>query len=69
LQSDYDGLFFGMTREDRQLNSLLQLEFRDVWTNGLTLAPRLRFVGNKSDVALYEYDRTEVGLLIRWAPK
>jgi len=51
------------------LNSLLQLEFRDVWTNGLTLAPRLRFVGNKSDVALYEYDRTEIGLLIRWAPK
>ncbi len=69
LQSDYDGLFFGMIREDRQLNSLLQLEFRDVWTDGLTLAPRLRFVGNESDVALYDYDRTEVGLLIRWAPK
>jgi hypothetical protein len=69
LQSDYDGLFFGMTREDTQLNAVLQLEFRDVWTDGLTLAPRLRFVGNDSDVALYEYDRTEVGLLIRWAPK
>ncbi len=69
LQSDYDGLFFGMTREDTQLNAVLQLEFRDVWTDGLTLAPRLRFVGNESDVALYDYDRTEVGLLIRWAPK
>ena len=69
LQSDYDGLFFGMTRLDTQVNALLQFEFRDVWTNGLTLAPRLRFIGNKSDVALYEYERAEVGLLIRWAPK
>ena len=69
LQSDYDGLFFGMTRLDTQVNALLQFEFRDVWTNGLTLAPRLRFIGNKSDVSLYEYDRAEVGLLIRWAPK
>jgi tetratricopeptide (TPR) repeat protein len=69
LQSDYDGLFFGMAREDTQFNALLQLEFRDVWTDGLTLAPRLRLIDNESDVALYDYDRAEVGLLIRWAPK
>jgi len=69
LQSDYDGLFFGMAREDTQFNALLQLEFRNVWTDGLTLAPRLRLIDNESDVALYDYDRAEVGLLIRWAPK
>jgi hypothetical protein len=69
LSSDYDGLFFGMAREDRQTTSLLQFEFHDVWTNGLTLAPRLRYVDSKSDVDLYNYNRTEFGLMIRWAPK
>jgi hypothetical protein len=69
LTSDYDGLFFGSAREDRQMSSLLQFEFRDVFMNGLTLAPRLRYVDNDSDVDLYTYNRTEVGLMIRWAPK
>jgi tetratricopeptide (TPR) repeat protein len=69
LTSDYDGLFFGGAREDQQLSSLLQFEFRDVFTNGLTLAPRLRYVDNDSDVELYTYNRTEVGLMIRWAPR
>ncbi len=69
LTSDYDGLFFGGAREDRQITTLLQFEFRDVWTNGLTLAPRLRYVDNDSDVELYTYNRTEVGLMIRWAPQ
>jgi tetratricopeptide (TPR) repeat protein len=69
LNSDYDGLFFGAAREDQQTTFLLQLELRDVWTDGLTLAPRLRYIDNESDVALYTYDRTELGLMIRWAPQ
>lgn len=69
LSSDYDGLFFGTSREDRQINSLLQIEFHDVWTKGLTLAPRLRYIDNESDLDLYTYERTELGLMIRWAPK
>jgi tetratricopeptide (TPR) repeat protein len=69
LSSDYDGLFFGAPREDQQLTSFLQIEFHDVWTNGLTLAPRLRYIDNESDVDLYTYDRTEFGLMIRWAPQ
>jgi len=69
LTSDYDGLFFGAPREDRQTMSLLQFEFHDVWTNGLTLAPRLRYIDNESDIDLYTYNRTEFGLMIRWAPK
>ena len=67
LKSDYDGMFFGSSREDDQTSASLQLEFRDVLTDGLTIAPRLRYIDNESDVALYEYDRTEIGLLIRWA--
>lgn len=69
LTSDYDGLFFGVPREDTQLTSMLQFEFRDVFTEGLTLAPRVRYVDNDSDVALYDYDRTEIGVLIRWMPR
>jgi tetratricopeptide (TPR) repeat protein len=69
LSSDYDGLFFGSRRKDTQLNSVLQFEFRDVITNGLTIAPRVRYIDNDSDVALYDWDRTEVGLLIRWEPR
>lgn len=69
LTSDYDGLFFGSSREDTQLTSILQFEFRDVFTDGLIVVPRLRYIDNDSDVALYDWDRTEVGLLIRWEPK
>jgi hypothetical protein len=68
LTSDYDGLFFGAPREDTQLTSVLQFEFRDVLTDGLTIAPRVRYIDNDSDVSLYDYDRTEIGLLIRWVP-
>ena len=69
LTSDYDGLFFGVPREDKQLSSILQVEFRDVFTEGLSLIPRVRYVDNDSDVALYKYDRTEFGLMIRWMPQ
>ena len=67
LKSDYDGLFFGAAREDKQLTSFVQLEFRDFLTDGLSIAPRVRYVDNESDVDLYEYDRTEYGVMVRWA--
>lgn len=69
LTSDYDGLFFGVPREDKQLFFLVQLEFRDVLTDGLSFIPLVRYVDNDSDVSLYDYDRTEIGLLLRWVPK
>jgi len=69
LTSDYDGMFFGASREDDQTTASLQIEFRDVLTDGLTIAPRFRYIDNESDVPLYEYDRTEIGLLIRWASR
>ncbi len=69
LTSDYDGLFFGTPREDTQLFAMLQLEFRDVLTRGLAIIPRVRFVNNDSDVELYSYDRTELGIAFRWTPQ
>jgi tetratricopeptide (TPR) repeat protein len=69
LTSDYDGLFFGLRREDTQSTALLQFEFRDVMTDGLSIVPRVRYVENDSDVSLYDWDRTEVGLLVRWEPR
>lgn len=66
LQSDYDGLFFGESREDRQLTGALSLEFRDVFLKGLSISPRVRYVNNDSDVALYDYGRTEFGIGLRW---
>jgi len=69
LESDYDGLFFGGPRKDTQLTSLLQIEFFNVITDGLSFIPRFRYVDNDSDVALYDYTRYEIGLLIRWTPQ
>ncbi len=69
LRSDYDGLFFGLPREDTQTTAMLRFEIRDVWTEGLSMTPMLRYIDNESDVSLYEYDRLEIGLLIRWTPR
>lgn len=69
LTSDFDGLFFGSSREDTQLTSVLQLEFRDVMVDGLSIVPRVRYVDNDSDVSLYDWDRTEFGLQVRWEPR
>jgi hypothetical protein len=69
LESDFDGLFFGAPRKDTQQTSILQIEFRDLFTEGLSLIPRVRFVDNDSDVDLYKYDRTEYGLTLRWMPR
>jgi outer membrane protein len=69
LTSDYDGLFFGSPREDTQISTLLQVEFRNVGRAGLSLTPRLRHIENDSSVALYDYDRLEFSLNLRWTPQ
>jgi tetratricopeptide (TPR) repeat protein len=69
LTSEYDGLFFGSFREDTQVSALVQITFDNVGIDGLSLTPRIRYVDNDSDVALYKYDRTEVGLQLRWTPQ
>lgn len=69
LNVEYDGMFFGTVREDTQLTSFVQLEFQNFLTDGLSIAPRIRYVENDSDVQLYGYDRTEYGLVFRWTGK
>ena len=69
LTSDYDGLFFGSLREDTQSTTLVQITFNDVGFDGLSLTPAIRYVDNDSDVGLYKYDRTEIGLQLRWMPQ
>ena len=69
LETEYDGLFFGVPREDEQKTALLQLEFHDVMSSRFTIVPRILYVDNDTDVALYNYDRTEVGVMFRWSPK
>ncbi len=69
LTSDYDGLFFGTAREDTQVSALLQITWQDVGVEGLSLSPRIRYIDNDSNLALYDYDRTEVGLQLRWMPQ
>ena len=69
MRSDYDGLFFGMPREDDQLTAILQLEFPNAFGRGIDVSPHIRYINNESDVDLYDYDRTELGVTIRWSPK
>jgi tetratricopeptide (TPR) repeat protein len=69
LTSDYDGLFFGTAREDTQVSALLQITYQDVGVEGLSLTPRIRHINNDSNIALYDYDRTEIGLQLRWMPQ
>lgn len=69
LTSDYDGLFFGSPRKDTQLFAMLQFEIRDVLIRDLAIIPRVRYVNNDSDVELYSYDRTEMGIAFRWTPQ
>jgi len=67
MRSEYDGLFFGMPRNDDQLTAILQFEFWDVLGRGIDVNPHIRYVNNDSDVDLYSYDRTELGVTIRWS--
>jgi len=66
LASDYDGLFFGVPRDDTQLDSIAQIEFRNVLVDGLSLIPRVRYIDNDSDLELYAYDRLEIGVILKW---
>ena len=67
LESDYDGLFFGEARSDRQVSIQLQVDMPELF-GGWTLRPALTFVDNQSDIPLYEYERVEAGLTLqrRW---
>jgi len=69
LETEYDSLFFGVPREDEQETAIIQFEFRGVMSPSLTIVPRILYVDYDSDINLYRYDRTEVGVIFRWSPK
>jgi outer membrane protein len=66
LRSDYDGPFFGEDRRDTQRTAGAYLVWRAFPSPKLALIPRLTYVDNQSRVDLFEYDRTEFGLSLRW---
>lgn len=67
LATDYADTpgFFGTDRSDRQWSALLATEYQNWPARGWSLAPRIRYIKNDSNVSLYEYDRTEAGIYLR----
>lgn len=68
LKSDYTDPFFGAVenREDRQSTFGWYVIWRVFPTPNWALVPRLTFVDNKSNVELFDYDRAELGLALRF---
>lgn len=66
LESDYDGRFFGRNRDDTEYSTGLSAVLRVFPSQSWSLIPHLTYIHNQSSVALYDYDRTEIGLAIRW---
>jgi hypothetical protein len=65
LETEYDGLFFGATRDDTQYGAVIALELQNWPAARWNLTPRVRYVNHESTVSLYEYDRVEAGLYVR----
>lgn len=64
LDSQFDRTFFGTMRKDDQTS--LNLELQLSRGGSLSLSPRIRWIDNDSTVALYDYDRTEIGFGARY---
>jgi len=67
LDTNYDDTpgFFGVDRSDRQWSALVATEYQNWPGQGWSLAPRIRYVKNDSNVSLYEFDRVEAGVFLR----
>lgn len=65
VQSDYDGLFFGQVREDRQTSASLGLDWRGLAAQGWNVRAQLASTQQDSDLSLYEYDRVDAGVNLR----
>ena len=58
----FDGRFFGQRRKDEQWNAALSLHVFDWPADGWRMVGRVAYTDVDSDLDLYTYDRTEVGL-------
>jgi hypothetical protein len=65
MSTSYDGSFFGSRRDDNQLAVTLAADLQDFPARRWTVTPRLRYMKNDSNIALYEYDRFEAVLYVR----
>jgi outer membrane protein len=66
MESDYDGRFFGESRDDTEYSTGLSAVLQVFPSRAWSLIPHLTYIHNQSSVSLYDYDRTEIGLAIRW---
>jgi hypothetical protein len=65
-KSDYEGSFFGEQRDDMQYSTGLSAVLPVFSSRNWNLIPHLAFIRNQSDVDLFDYNRTEIGLAFRW---
>ena len=61
-KADFNGQFFGESREDEQWDAAVSLHVFDWPAQGWRMIGRLGYTDVDSDLDLYTYDRTEVGL-------
>lgn len=61
LNSDYDGQFFGRSREDRQWAAQVEVEVPKI-VGSWMLRPSLAWVDNRSNLGLFDYERVEASL-------
>lgn len=66
LRSDYEGDFFNKKRKDLQLLAAGSLDISNRRYPALMVSPYLLYVTNDSNTAIFEYDRAEVGVNLRW---
>lgn len=69
LYSGYEGLFFGRKRRDHQMVAGGSLDVANFASPAWSWSPYVLYVRNESKVSLFEYDRTEVGINLRWTPR
>lgn len=65
MTTDFDGTFFGSSRKDDQLGLTVAFDLQNFPFAKWSVSPRLRYVKNDSDIALYEYDRFEAVVFLR----
>ena len=65
MTTDYDGTFFGTDRSDDLLGATVALDFQNFPAAKWSVAPRVRYMKNDSNIPLYEYDRFEAVVYIR----
>mgnify|MGYP002277192013 CR=1 FL=1 len=64
--SGYDGRFFTDSRDDDLYHAVVGLDWRPFVDPRWSLQPHASFYKNSSTIRLFDYDRIEVGLTLRW---